>query len=106
MSVRIEDNTVTITQKITKNCGIGLRKMLDDIHRASIPVTPKKTGDLRNRVKKQVLGLKSAISWEVNYAKYQEKKQFKNYTTPGTGPKFAERAVRRVVNKANDYFKL
>ena len=73
--------------------------MDDKIVNISTPKTPKKTGELRRGVVKQVLGLKGTIKWGKNYAVYQETKQFRNYTTPGTGPDFALDAVKKGVNK-------
>ena len=34
-----------------------------------------------------------------NYGVYQEEKQFKNYTTPGTGPHFAQKGAEGGVEK-------
>lgn len=62
----------------------------------STPVTPKKTGRMRMDVVKQVLGLKGTVKWGKNYAVYQETRQYKRYTTPGTGSKFAENAAKKL----------
>lgn len=105
MSVKVEDNTARIIVDSTKGANLALRFMLDDIDRAARPVTPKKQGNLRNDIVKSVLGLRGTIKWEKNYAIFQEKKQFRNYTTPGTGPHFAENSVKKIVNKADDYFR-
>lgn len=88
-----------------RSVGLGLRRMLDDIDRASIPQTPRRTGDLRSRKLKQVLGFKASIAWLTDYAIYQELKQFGHYTTAGTGPHFAKNAVLKVTAKARDYFR-
>ena len=54
---------------------------------------------------KQVLGLKGKIVWGKNYAIYQESKQYRNYTTPGTGPHFAENSVKEVVRNSESIAK-
>ena len=60
----------------------------------SEPKTPKKSGRLRMDVVKQVLGLAAKVVWGKKYGVYQETKRFKKYTTPGTGPHFAENAAK------------
>lgn len=78
--------------------------MLEEIDKESKPRTPRKIGDLRNRTIKVVQGMKGSIHWKVPYAARQENTQFRNYTTPGTGPHFAENAVRSVVARAASIF--
>lgn len=82
-----------------------MRFMLDDIDRISAPKTPKRLGDLRRNKLKQVLGLHATIQWRQQYAAVQEDKQHQNYTTPGTGPHYAENAVKEVVSNAGKYFR-
>lgn len=105
MSVKIEDNTAHIITDTTKGANLALRFMLDDIDRAARPVTPKKAGNLRNDIVKSVLGLRGTIKWGKNYAIFQEKKKFRNYTTPGTGPHFAENSVVKITKKSEEYFR-
>ncbi|RDH76345.1 hypothetical protein DVS77_21565 [Mycolicibacterium moriokaense] len=105
MSVRSVDNTPIFLSNTRRKASTALRFMLDAIDTESTPHTPKKTGDLRNRKLKQVLGLTARITWGTNYAGWQETKQFANYTTPGTGPHFAEDAVNKVLDDAPKYFR-
>lgn len=104
MSVKVTDNSAEVNFKAKSNASLALRQITDDIIRISGPKTPRRSGDLRNRVLKQVLGLNAKVAWQTDYAIYQETKQFGHYTTPGTGPHFAENAVRTVVNNSNKYF--
>lgn len=97
MSVKINAKTGQIKSEILIKSSIFLRFMAERIVKISEPKTPRKTGRLRMDVVKQVLGLKGEIRWGKDYAIYQEKKQFTNYTTPGTGPHFAENAVKQGV---------
>lgn len=99
--MEIRDNTDQITNNITQKSNIFLRLMADKIVNISTPKTPKKTGRLRMDINKQVLGLNGKIKWGKGYAKIQEVKQFKNYTTPGTGPHFAENAVNEGVKETS-----
>ena len=105
MSVKFQSNTPKIISDTTIRVGLALRYALDDIDDIANPKTPKRKGNLRRDTLKQVLGKRGTIMWKKEYAIYQEEKQFKNYTTPGTGPHFAENAVKKVANKSKEYFK-
>lgn len=98
MAVEVTDNTEKILKDLEIKSNMFLRSASDSIVEISTPKTPKDTGDLRRYVRKQVLGLKAKIEWKQPYAAIQETRQFRNYTTPGTGPKFAESAVKQVVD--------
>ena len=105
MSVKFNDNTAKIIFDTNQGVSLALRFMLDGIDQKSFPKTPKDKGNLRKDILKQVLGKKATIIWLKNYAVYQETKQFKNYTTPGTGPGFAEDAVRDAVRNSQYFLK-
>jgi len=105
MSVKYTDNTAKITTDASKGINLAIRFMLDDIDKTANPVTPKRLGDLRRNIVKNVLGHKGTIVWGKNYAIYQEVKQYTNYTTPGTGPHYAEKSVKKVVGNYSVYFK-
>ena len=103
---------------LENNCSLALRLMLEDIHRKSTPVTPKRVdpigGTLRNNVHKQMISpLQGEIAWNTPYAEYQERGWiirngklilFKNYSTPGTGSGFAQKALNDVMSHTRDYF--
>jgi len=99
---KVTDNTSKIINDIESKASIFLRMISDEIIKISTPKTPKKTGRMRMDVVRQVLGLKGKVKWGKNYAVYQETKQFKNYSTPGTGPHFAEDSARESVTKTSD----
>lgn len=90
---------------------VGVRQMLEDIHRVSRPITPMLTGDLRKDVKKKVsrVGdiIRGEIEWHRPYAWYQERGYtsgpVKRYTTPGTRAHFAEESVKKVTAKTKKY---
>lgn len=104
MSVKYTDNTASIRADVNRKIPIAIRLMLGAIRVKSTPVTPRKTGELRNKVIVQVLGRYGVIKWMAGHARILETKQFRNYTTPGTGPHFAEKNVRAVVKDAPRYF--
>jgi hypothetical protein len=97
VSIKTTSNTPQIAVKVNQAASLFLRLMADQIEVLSRPNTPKKKGFLRRDVLKQVLGLKAKIAWQKNYAARQETTQFKNYTTPGTGPHYAENAVHEAI---------
>lgn len=100
MKVIVKDNMPKIVDDKKKKSSIFLRVLADAVVDESTPKTPKRTGQLRADVLKQVLGTKAKIVWGKRYAIFQESKQYRNYTTPGTGPHFAENAVRNVVKNS------
>lgn len=101
-SVHITDNTPQVKSDLAQKSSIFLRLAADLVMNLAEPNTPKKRGNLRRDVVRQVLGLKGKIVWGKNYAKYQETKQFKNYTTAGTGPHFAENAINDMIKKTDN----
>lgn len=105
MSVKFNSNIPNIISDTDRKSSLAIRYALDDIDKIAEPKTPKKKGNLRRDTLKQVLGKRGKIAWKKEYAIYQEKKQHGNYTTPGTGPHFAENAVRKVVANSREYFK-
>ena len=105
MSVKFTDNTAKVIFQTSGRVSLALRFMLDGIDEKAFPKTPKDKGNLRKDLMKQVLGKKGTIVWNKKYAVYQEKKQFKNYSTPGTGPHFAEKAVKEVVSNSQYYMR-
>ena len=105
MSVRVTSNTASIKFKNSANIPIAIRYMLDGVDSIANPRTPKNMGNLRKDILKTVIGKSGKIQWAKNYAVYQETKQFKSYTTSGTGPHFAQNAVLEVARTYATYFR-
>lgn len=105
MSAKYTSNIPTIKAGVQQKVILALRLMLDAVDQQSTPKTPRRHGDLRNNKLKQVLGMHAVIQWRQRYAAAQEDKQHVNYTTPGTGPHYAENAVKAVVRDAGTYFR-
>jgi hypothetical protein len=130
MSVDVTNRLPEFKAKIDAGIPVALRLMLDAIDVAAEPVTPMDTGNLRRNKLKQVLGNHGVIAWMQRYAGAQEaghmtvKTQrpvklrdgswitlkpgvhtFKNYSTKGTGPGFAKKAVETVVAGAEPIFR-
>lgn len=105
MSVKVQDNTGKIKLDIKRKSSLALRFMMDDIQDISEPKTPRDRGYLRRNVQAQVLGLTGKITWGQRYAVYQENKQFRNYTTAGTGPHFARDSVQQIAKNPRSAMK-
>jgi hypothetical protein len=112
MSVIIHDNTPVLLERSVVNGALAIKRALDDAKRLSRPKTPYSGvgkhgagsgGHLRDSVLTQVLGLHGKIVWDKVYAQFQERgrrvdgsHKVKNYTTSGTGTKFAEDTMREI----------
>lgn len=113
VKVEVDHNEDQLIRRMKSKILLADRMLLEDIHRESRYNTPlsrglPSDGDLREQVKKQIIGDVAMITWNVPYASYQERgKRFdgshivKHYTTPGTGPWFAKNAVKKVVTARN-----
>lgn len=113
MSVQVIDFTPDIRNKTKQRASVFLRMICDNVVQISTPKTPRDLGNLSRDVLRQVSGLHGSIEWRKVYASYQERgkradgsRVVKRYTTPGTGPHFAENAVRRAVENTNAVAKL
>lgn len=113
MSYKITNNIPFVIQTTRQKAAIFLRFACDEMINISTPNTPKSassdasgkkaSGNLRRDLLKQVLGLQAKIKWRKKYATYQERgkradgtRVVKKYTTPGTGPHFAENAAKEL----------
>lgn len=110
MSVKVTNNSPTLISERDHKISLAFRLMLEGVHRNSLPGTPKQYGNLRADVVKEVSGMHGKITWSKNYAAIQEAgithgTKMRNYTTPGTGPHFARRAVDKVVQTSDSYFR-
>lgn len=105
MAVKITDYSAKIESDLLQKGSLFLRLAAEEVVNLSQRKTPKKTGRLRMDVIKQALGNNAKIIWGKKYAIYQEEKQFKKYTTPGTGPHFARNAINDVVKNTNGLVK-
>ena len=97
MAYKIKDNTSMVLNDFRVKSSIFLRTFAEQVVNDSEKKTPKREGNLRRDVLKQVLGLSGKIIWNKNYAAKMEEIQFRNYTTPGTGPNFAKNAIHNML---------
>lgn len=110
MAVEIEDHTLEVEASVENALALTLRLATEDIHRRANDITPLRDNGLRTSVLKTMPNKTTAvIEWRVPYAAVQEQGyrtdprtgktvMFTNYTTPGTGPHFAENSVKATMN--------
>lgn len=113
MSVKVEDFTSNIISQTEHRASVFLRLLADEIVENARPNTPKDKGNLSRDILRIVTGLHGSVDWRKTYASYQERgsradgsRKVKNYTTPGTGPHYAENAVEKAVKNSNAIAKL
>lgn len=103
MSVKITDNTASTKSNIDRQTALLVRMAMDSVIKHSTPKTPKKDGNLRRNIKKMVSGKKGVLSWEADYAKYQERGfttgKVRKYTTAGTGKGFAQYGIDQMLKE-------
>src|SRR6478609_3864153 len=87
----------------------GLVNMGGDILRLSTAVTPYQHGDLR--VRRRVVGTSDGarVEWLSGHAAVQNVGRrnghpFRNYTTPGTGPRFVQAGLEAATRNIGRYF--
>ena len=91
---------------------------LADIRQATLPITPRKTGNLRSSfdrggtIPATPKTLKGTIGPNLRIAPYAifvhdfgGKTRYQNPTTAGTRPQFLERGARKATRKVNDRFR-
>lgn len=103
MPVRYTSNVKLIESELDAISRTAVELALRDVQRIAEPKTPRKSGALRTNV--QILGSSGEIVWLQPYAELQENRQYGHYTTSGTGPHFAENAVKEVTKDFHTYLK-
>jgi Minor capsid protein len=110
MSSRYTSHRTTAEAAVKVKLRKGVINMGGDILRLSTPVTPYKHGDLRVRRRVTPTANGAKVQWLSGHAAVQNlgrragARPFKNYTTPGTGPRFVEAGIKAVKSRLRDYF--
>lgn len=97
MSVRvnIRKNLKGIKTRVNQMAKQGQYALVNQVHQDSNKYAPKKSGDMR--IQSYVTPDNKQIIWNAPYARAQYygtngKVKFRKYTTPGTGPKWDQKA--------------
>lgn len=106
MRVRYKSRAAVVRAKVRTVGQLAIRQVMDDVHSAASPHTPYRLGQLRSRVRKALVGpMHGRMVWDSHYAEFQERGfttgPVRNYTTGGTGPHFAENAVKEQATVEN-----
>ena len=105
---KMAENELLITRSV-----VTLPKMFVTQYRKNVaPLTPYKTGALRRSIVTQVMGNRANIAWRLPYAIDQNEgvdqktgRVYRNYTTPGTGPKFKDKAFELTIRQIDPMFR-
>ncbi len=103
--VRVDDNSSVFLRVQEANLKNAQRAMADAILSRARMTAPKKTGAMRSAG--NIVTNKDTVCVEfgdsnTGYAKIQELKRFKNYTTPNTGPHYLKNAGDSVAKEGLD----
>lgn len=89
--VRAKAHMRGVTKRIDSMTQRGQYALVNQVHADSNLYAPRKTGDMRNQSTITFDG--KQIIWHAPYARRQYYNQFRNYTTPGTGPRWDQKAL-------------
>lgn len=103
--VRATVNLKGVKPRVGQMTKQGQYALVNQVHADSNIYAPFRDGPLRNQSTMTLDG--KSIIWNVPYARPQYYNQYSNYTTPGTGPKWDQKALsihgkswERVVERA------
>lgn len=89
--VKIKKNLKGIKPRVSQMTQRGQYALANQVHADSNLYAPMKSSDLRNQSTIAIDG--KSVIWNVPYARRQYYNQFSKYTTPGTGPKWDQKAL-------------
>ena len=90
MAIKVNIDFKGVQAKINRLSDAGQAALADQVHADSNRYAPFKRGDLR--VQSQVTADNKAVIWNVPYARRQYYNIGANFSEPGTGPKWYEKA--------------
>lgn len=88
--IRIRKETTGITKITSRMTKAGQQAFVNQVYADANQYAPMLSGDLRNQSSIGIDG--KSITWNAPYARRHYYNQMVNYTTPGTGPKWDEKA--------------
>lgn len=93
MAVRVDfrKDLKGVTKRMKQMTKLGQYALVNQVHADSNLYAPRKSGDLRIQSSISLDG--KSVIWNAPYARRQYYNHFRNYTTPGTGPKWDQKAL-------------
>lgn len=88
--VRVSNNLRGVTTRVNQMTERGQHALVNQVYADSNMYAPLLSSDLRNQ--SQIANDLKSITWNTPYARRHYYNQMVNYTTPGTGPKWFEKA--------------
>lgn len=88
--VNVKKDLKGVTKRVSQMTKLGQYALANQVHADSNRYAPLLTGDLRNQ--SAVSSDNKSIIWNVPYARRQYYNYGARFTTPGTGPKWDEKA--------------
>lgn len=88
--IRIRSDLAGVEVRVAQLVERGQYALVNQVYADSNLYAPLLSAQLRNE--SQVSFDNKSITWNVPYARRQYYNQFSNYTTPGTGPKWGDKA--------------
>jgi len=99
--VNVRSNLTGVRRRANELVGLGQYALANQVHADSNLYAPMKSTDLRNQ--SNVSADNKQIIYNTPYARRLYYNQFVNYTTPGTGPKWDQKA--KSIHK-NDWIRI
>lgn len=107
-----DDKTAEATLLITRSATNLPRMFVEQYKKNVAPITPKRTGALRRSIVTRAIGTQAEIAWRLPYAVDQDAgidsitgRVYRNYTTPGTGPHFKDKAFALTITQIDPMFR-
>lgn len=91
--VKVDVDLKPTKDQLTKGARNARQRVANQIMMDSNRYVPLLTADLRNSATVNIGGRQ--VQWNMFYSIYQYSKQYSNYSTPGTGPKWDEVAASK-----------
>lgn len=88
--IRVRRQLNGLQARATQLVAKGQFAMANQVYADANMYAPMLSGDLRNQ--SQIAHDLKSITWNTPYARRHYYNQFVNYTTPGTGPKWGDKA--------------
>ena len=93
MAITVRTNLNPTRKQIAEGTVRARQRVANQIHADSNRYAPALTHDMRNQSSIGIDG--RTITWHAFYSIYQYSKQYENYSTPNTGPKWDEVAAQK-----------
>lgn len=90
LTIKIRSDLKPLYRKVKNATERGQYALVSQVLADTNKYVPQKYSDLRNSA--YISNNNKQIIWNAPYATYQYYNQYKNYTTPGTGPKWDRKA--------------